>query len=348
MSHSDPTAIHRTVMNAFFSNSSYQMIDIGLKTPTQRTAIASGEIHVGKEAFELISNRALPKGDALVLAEIAGINGAKIAYQMIPLCHPIGLDLVKINIALDAEKNSIKVHCIAAVFGKTGVEMEALAGVNAALLAIYDLTKMVQPALELNAIRLLFKSGGKNGVWIHPAAKDEPLIQELCNNQSDKILEALRCAVICLSDRASKGIYPDESGTKLKEFLIQDGANIVDYRIVPDDSDQLKATLTAHLQHPQPLQLIVLTGGTGVSKRDITPDVLPEFCTKMIPGLGELLRIEGAKHTPYAWLSRSTAGVVEDKGCLIIALPGSPKAVSQNYQTLRPLLPHLLKQIVLE
>ena len=294
-----------------------------------------------------VAELTLPKGDALVLAEIAGINGAKTAYQMIPLCHPIGLDLVKINIVLDAEHNSIKVYCIAATFSKTGVEMEALAGVNSALLAIYDLTKMVQPALELNAIRLLFKTGGKSGVWIHPDAKDDPLVKELEANQATQLLDKFKCAVVCLSDRASNGVYQDESGVKLKALLTEDGAAVVDYQILPDDSEQLKQKLSSYLDTNPAPQLIMLTGGTGVGERDITPEVIEGFCTKMIPGIGELLRMDGAKHTPYAWLSRSVAGIVENR-CLMIALPGSPKAVLQGYQTIRQLLPHILKQIIPE
>lgn len=347
MNHHDHTPPNHKVMERFFSNSAYQMIDISSKIPTHRTAIASGEIHVGKEAFELIANRTLPKGDALVLAEIAGINGAKTAYQMIPLCHPIGLELVKIHIVLNAEHTSIKVYCIAATYSKTGVEMEALAGVNSALLAIYDLTKMIQPALELNAIRLLYKTGGKSGVWIHPDAQDEPLVKELQADQPGQLLDNLNCAVICLSDRASNGVYQDVSGVKLKALLVKDGAAKVDYQILPDDIDQLKQKISSYLEMNSAPQIIMLTGGTGVTKRDITPEAIEGFCTKLIPGIGELLRMDGAKYTPYSWLSRSMAGMVENR-CLMIALPGSTNAVMQGYQAIRQLLPHILEQIIME
>jgi cyclic pyranopterin phosphate synthase len=150
-------------------DSSFRMIDVGGKPATQRTAIAEGTILVGEKAFELIRARSLPKGDVLMLAEIAGIQGAKHASQMIPLCHPMGLDHVQVVTRLDADRASITVFCIATTCAKTGVEMEALAGVNAALLTIWDLSKMIEPALKMEGVCLLAKRGGKSGLWFNPA-----------------------------------------------------------------------------------------------------------------------------------------------------------------------------------
>lgn len=123
------------------------MINVGGKPITHRIAVARGEIVLGADAFKLLSTRSLPKGDALLLAEIAGIQGAKNASQLMPLCHPMGLDAVSIRHELNSDKYSVTVYCTASTHAKTGVEMEALAGVNAALLTIWDLCKMIEPNL---------------------------------------------------------------------------------------------------------------------------------------------------------------------------------------------------------
>ncbi len=144
------------------------MIDVGHKPVTHRLAVASGDIAVGPIAFGMIRDRELPKGDVLVLAEIAGIQGAKKAHETIPLCHPMGLDMVRVALQLVPEHQVVRVVCMASVHAKTGIEMEVLAGVNAALLTVWDLTKMIEPNLVIREVKLLLKMGGKSGVWTHP------------------------------------------------------------------------------------------------------------------------------------------------------------------------------------
>ena len=144
------------------------MADVSAKPATYRLALASGRISVGEAAFEHLKNRSLPKGDALALAEFAGIQAAKQTPALIPLCHPISLNRVSIHTRLDAENASVDVYCAAEIDAKTGVEMEALCGLNIALLTIWDLTKPINAALEISDIKLLYKSGGKLGKWVHP------------------------------------------------------------------------------------------------------------------------------------------------------------------------------------
>jgi cyclic pyranopterin monophosphate synthase len=145
----------------------FSMINISDKQDTMRIALAMGTIHVGAQAFELIQNNKLPKGDVLALANIAGIQGAKQATNIMPLCHPLPINHIGIEIELNQENHSITIYCTAATFGKTGVEMEALSGVNAALLNIWDLSKMINPNLLMSDIKLLAKIGGKSGLWIN-------------------------------------------------------------------------------------------------------------------------------------------------------------------------------------
>jgi molybdenum cofactor biosynthesis protein MoaC len=143
------------------------MADVRAKAITARRAVAVGELRAG-DAFAAIVERRLPKGDALAMAEIAGLQGAKQASALMPLCHPLVLEFVAVRCVPVPERSAIRVYCEAATQARTGVEMEALAGVNAALLTIYDLTKPVQPALAIENVRLLFKQGGKKGLWRHP------------------------------------------------------------------------------------------------------------------------------------------------------------------------------------
>lgn len=150
----------------------FGMADVSGKPVTRRVALASGRIVLGEEAFSALANRSLPKGDALAMAEIAGIQGAKATPSLLPLCHPISLSRVTIHTRLDAEHNAVIIYCLCEIAERTGVEMEALNGVNIALLNIWDLTKPLNPALEIGPVRLLFKAGGKHGDWTHPDGLD--------------------------------------------------------------------------------------------------------------------------------------------------------------------------------
>ena len=144
------------------------MADVAGKPVTYRLALASGRITVGEKAFTLLRDKSLPKGDALALAEFAGIQAAKQTPSLIPLCHPISLNRVSIHTHLMQEEYAVDVYAVAEIDAKTGVEMEALCGLNIALLTIWDLTKPINAALQISDIRLQYKSGGKRGDWVHP------------------------------------------------------------------------------------------------------------------------------------------------------------------------------------
>lgn len=144
------------------------MADVSEKPVTYRLALASGRIIVGEQAFNMLRDRTLPKGDALALAEFAGIVAAKQTPNLIPLCHPISLNRVSIHTRLLADSFAVEVFCVAEINAQTGVEMEALCGLNIALLTIWDLTKPINAALNITDIKLLYKSGGKRGDWVHP------------------------------------------------------------------------------------------------------------------------------------------------------------------------------------
>lgn len=321
-------------------DAAFYMADIRSKRPTRRRAVAVGEFLPGPEAFATVVERRLPKGDALVMAEIAGLQGAKMASMLMPLCHPISLELVRVRCVPVPERHAIRVYCECALEARTGVEMEALAGVNAALLTLYDLTKPVQPALTISGIRLLFKEGGKKGLWIHPEGMQD---DERTHYQPRDLarLDAVACAVITLSDRASDGEYEDRSGPLLVDGLRKLGAQVAHIDVLPDGIDPLAERL--RVLAVQGVRICLCTGGTGLGARDVTPEALRLVADRRVEGLAEMFRSESARHTPLAWLSR--AEVVQVGGMLVFALPGSPRAAQQGMDILAPLLAHALAMI---
>jgi cyclic pyranopterin monophosphate synthase len=151
-----------------------EMIDVGPKGPTRRRAVARGRITMTRAAFESIERGTNPKGDVLAQAEVAGILGAKRTADIVPLCHPLGLEQVIVRFRLEPASRSICVSCEAVTTAKTGVEMEALCGTMAALLAVHDLAKAVDPALTISDVHVSTKEGGKTGRWHNPLHPGSP------------------------------------------------------------------------------------------------------------------------------------------------------------------------------
>jgi len=139
------------------------MVDVSGKEPTARRALARGRITMSARALAAVIEGAAKKGDVLAVARVAGICAAKRASDLIPLCHPIALDKCAVDFAIDRESSSIEATCETGIRARTGAEMEALAGVSAALLTIYDMCKAIDRAMEIGAIRLVEKSGGSSG-----------------------------------------------------------------------------------------------------------------------------------------------------------------------------------------
>lgn len=140
-----------------------RMVDIGGKADSQRQAIAEGRIAMSPAALAAIRDGAVPKGDVLAAARIAGIMAAKKTAELIPLCHPLALDAVTVDFTI--EDSGILVRSSASLTGRTGVEMEALTAASVALLTIYDMAKAVDKGMVISGLRLVEKRGGKSGYW---------------------------------------------------------------------------------------------------------------------------------------------------------------------------------------
>jgi cyclic pyranopterin phosphate synthase len=142
-----------------------RMVDVGDKPESERTAEAEGVVRMTREAFDLVAAQAVAKGDVLAVAEVAGTMGAKRAGDLIPLCHPLNLDLVQVEARLEPELPGVRISAVAKATGRTGVEMEALAAVAVACLTVYDMVKAVDRGMTIEEVRLVSKTGGTRGDW---------------------------------------------------------------------------------------------------------------------------------------------------------------------------------------
>jgi len=150
----------------------------------------------------------------------------------------------------------------------------------------------------------------------------------------------IRVGILTVSDKASRGQREDLSGKVIREIVGQLPAQVVKYTVVPDDRARIEKELMCISEQ---VDLVLTTGGTGLSPKDVTPEATTRVIEKIVPGISEAMRMEGLKHTPYALLSRAIAGV--RKTSLIINLPGSPKAVRENLEAILPAIPHAIETL---
>lgn len=149
------------------------MVDVGAKVPTARRAVAEAEVTVSPETLSLVIDGGNVKGDVLTVAELAGVMGGKRTADLIPLCHPLSLTDLFVAITPDRTAGVLRIRAEAATVGQTGVEMEALTAAAVAALTVYDMVKGVERGVEIRALRLLSKTGGKSGDWHRPATADD-------------------------------------------------------------------------------------------------------------------------------------------------------------------------------
>lgn len=153
--------------NHFDCNGNAVMVDVSEKNITSRTAIASGKIFVNENVMEAVLNQTVKKGDVLGVARVAGIMGVKRTSDLIPMCHPLMISKCSVDFKINEKENYIEAICTVKVDGKTGVEMEALTGVNVTLLTIYDMCKAIDKTMEISEVHLTRKTGGKSGEFIN-------------------------------------------------------------------------------------------------------------------------------------------------------------------------------------
>ncbi len=329
--------------NDFIYNKiSYKMIDISNKSTSYRRACVMGSINVGKDVFYLIKNKKIEKGNPLLLAEIAGINATKNTSNLILLCHQINIENVFLNINMDEKNYIINIYCIVFANAKTGVEMEAMCGVYAGLLTIYDLTKKFNPFTLINNIKLLFKDGGENGLILGSINNIPSYLQNFFIDNK-LLFKTFKISVLTLSDRCTTGNYEDISGQIILDFFKTRKALLLNKFILPDDNKILKNTFNKILNKNNTPDIILTTGGTGLTKNDITNFFFNKICEKHIPGIPEFLRLSGSQQTFTSWLSSSFAGIY--RKTLIICLPGNPSGAFESLNAIEELIVYASKLI---
>jgi cyclic pyranopterin monophosphate synthase len=147
-----------------------RMVDVSAKRETFRTAVAEGSVRMSREAFEEVAAQSVAKGDVLAVAEVAGTMAAKRTGELIPLCHPLALDLVQVEARLEPELPGVRVTALAKTVARTGVEMEAMTAVAVACLTVYDMVKAIDRGMRIEEVRLVSKTGGTRGDWSRPEA----------------------------------------------------------------------------------------------------------------------------------------------------------------------------------
>jgi len=292
------------------------MVDITQKTNTLRIATAQAIVKVSKpDTIEAIQNKTVPKGDVFEMSKAAGLLGVKKTPELLPDCHPLPIEYT--GIEYEIKELEIHIKMTVKTIYKTGVEVEAMHGVSIVALNMYDMLKPIDKGVEIHTIKLLSKKGGK----------------------SDRMKDysALQAAVIVCSDTISQGKGEDKAGKAIVDKLSTVNISNVAYEVIADDFHTIQEKVNYFSN--EKYDLIVFTGGTGVSVRDTTPDAVAPLLDKTLDGIMETARAYGQERMPFAMLSRGVAGVKNQS--IILTLPGSTNGAKESLAAIFPHVLHL-------
>lgn len=295
------------------------MVDITHKIITQRTATAQAIVKLGSlETMQAILDKTVPKGDVLEVSRTAGLFAVKNTSNAIPDCHPMPIEFT--GIQFECLDDEVRIEVTVKAIYRTGVEVEAMHGASIVALTMYDMLKPIDKKVEISTIKLLHKKGGKS-------------------DYGNKEVQNLSVAVMVCSDSVSSGKKEDKAGKVISDKIKNLGLEVSNYIIIPDEVLDIQNIINTLCS--QKTDLIIITGGTGLSNRDVTPEAVIPLLDRRIPGIEEAIRSYGQDRTPYAMLSRSVVGF---KGnTLIMALPGSTAGAGESMDAVFPSVLHLFK-----
>ena len=292
------------------------MVDITDKKNTLRIAKAEAILRVSKEAtIQSIRDNNVPKGDIFEMSRAAGLLGIKKTPLLLPDCHPLPIEFAGFEFEISGLE--IKISCTLKTIYKTGVEVEAMHGTSIVALNMYDMLKPLDKGVEICAIRLISKKGGKS--------------------ERFKLKASISGSVTVCSDTVSKGEKKDRAGKEVIKSLENWNIKVVNNFIIPDEIDEIQAQLIKQIEAKT--SLIIFVGGTGLSPRDQTPEAITPLIDKRIPGMEEAIRKYGQDRTSYAALSRSVVGMAGTS--LVMSLPGSTKGAVESLNAVFPEALHL-------
>ncbi|MGB0882070.1 MAG: bifunctional molybdenum cofactor biosynthesis protein MoaC/MoaB [Vicingaceae bacterium] len=295
------------------------MVDITTKASTLRIATAQAVVVVSKqETIDAINNGTVPKGDVFAMSRAVGLLGVKQTANILADCHPMPIEYT----GIDYEINGLEITVTMTVktIYKTGVEVEAMHGASVVALNMYDMLKPIDKGVEIHNIKLLNKKGGKSDF-------------------KDRFRKDLKAAVVVCSDTISAGQKEDKAGKAIITKLEASNVEIMDYIIIPDEVDEIQAKALGYIE--QGANMVIFTGGTGLSSRDVTPEALKPLIDREIPGIEEAIRSYGQDRTPYSMLSRSIVGVKGET--LLLGLPGSTNGAKESMDAIFPAVLHVFR-----
>jgi cyclic pyranopterin monophosphate synthase len=295
------------------------MVNITHKSTTLRIAVALATVTVSRpETIAAITNKTVPKGDVLEFSRAAGLLACKKTYEVIPDCHPLPVEYASITYAVHDLSVQIRVE-VHTVY-KTGVEVEAMHGASITALTMYDMLKPIDPAIAITDIRLEQKKGGKSDIkYSYP--------------------DTVKVAVITCSDSVSRGLNTDKSGDVIAERISKYNLQVSHREAIADDFTTIQEKAKTLIA--EGYDLLLFTGGTGLSPRDVTPDALRPLVERDVPGVMEAARNYGQQRMPYAMLSRGIAGF--SGNTLIITMPGSPRGAAESMDAVFPYILHVFR-----